>query len=95
MSNTKSSKKKTKVIKRRQFIESGDEAYPFPLFAHIRMKKSVSADLMKYQGLCCKFGNKESLRFLFEKVCMPAISMYVKPYAKAAEQARAAKKEVR
>jgi len=87
--------KPTKVIKRREFIEAGDEGYAFPLFAHIRMKRSVSADLMKYQGLCYKFGNKESLRFLFEKVCMPAISKYVERYAKKAAQAhqeRSAKK---
>lgn len=82
------SKKDTKVIARREFIEEKDEANPYPLFAHIRMSRSVSATLMKYQGLCRKFGRKESLRQLFEEVCMPALSEYVKPYAKAAAEAR-------
>ena len=89
--------KPTKVIRRREYIEARDADHPFPLFAHIRMKPSVSATLMKYQGLCYKYGNKESLRFLFEKVCMPAISEYVKPYAQKASktrQERSAFKEV-
>lgn len=80
--------KPTKVIRRRQYIEASDVGCSFPLMAHIRMKPSVSATLMKYHGLCYKYGNKESLRFLFEKVCMPAISEYVKPYAQKASKTR-------
>lgn len=89
--------KPTKVIKRREYIEVGDEAYAFPLFAHIRMSRYDSAQLMKYQGLCYKYGNKETLRFLFSKVCLPAISAYCRRYAQKAansRQERSAKKGV-
>lgn len=75
------------TIKRRTF-EDGYRSPSRPLFVHIRISPKTSANLMKYQGLCYKFGDGESLQILFERVCMPAISAYVARYAKLAEIAR-------
>ena len=57
-----------------------------PCITRFRMTQEVSSKLASIQGLVFRYGMKETLAELFEKVCMPALQEYVKPYAKKARE---------
>ncbi len=58
----------------------------------IRMTREVSARLASIQGLCWKYGNRETLADLWEDVLMPALRDHVRPYADMAKAERKAGK---
>lgn len=55
-----------------------------PCITRFRMTKETSARLASIQGLIYRYGERETLAELFEKVCLPALAEYVKPYAEKA-----------
>ena len=57
----------------------------------VRMTRSASAELASIQGLCWRFGKRETVASLFETVALPAMRAHVKPYAAAAKEARRVK----
>lgn len=58
-----------------------------PRKMEIRMSEATSNRLASIQGLIFRFGHKETMADLFESVMLPALEMYVRPYAdKAGEQ---------
>lgn len=59
-----------------------------PCITRFRMTQEVSSQLASIQGLVFRYGQKETLAELFEKVCMPALHEYVQPYAKKAREDR-------
>lgn len=57
-----------------------------PRKLEIRMSEATSNRLASIQGLIFRFGHKETMADLFVKVMLPALEIYVEPYA---EKARA------
>ena len=83
---------KRRVIRRRN-LNTGSGTRPYCM--RIRATREVSARLASIQGLCRRYGARETLADLFEDVCMPALRDYVRPYADRAREERAALKAVR
>jgi hypothetical protein len=63
--------------------------------ARIRLTAKASGQLASIQGLCYRFGKRESLAALFEAVCLPALKAYVSPYANRAREARERAREAK
>lgn len=61
----------------------------------IRMTATTSNQLASLQGLCWRYGKRETLAALFENVLMPALREHVKPYADRARGEREADKRAR
>ena len=54
----------------------------------IRLSERTSNQLASLQGLCWRFGRRETLATLFESVCLPALREHVRPYADKAKAER-------
>ena len=78
-----------RVVRRRNANE-GSETRPYGV--RIRVTREVSARLASMQGLCWRYGKRETLADLWEAVCMPALADYVRPYADKAKAEREAEK---
>ena len=63
--------------------------------ARVRMTAKTSAQLASIQGLCWRFGKRETLADLFEHVALPAIQAHVRPYADQAREARERAREAK
>lgn len=59
-----------------------------PRKMEIRMSEATSNRLASIQGLIFRFGHKETMADLFERVMLPALETYVKPYAERAKEQR-------
>ena len=57
----------------------------------IRMTQRLSGELASIQGLCWRYGKRETLADLWEDVLMPALHEHVRPYADRARDERKAK----
>lgn len=47
----------------------------------IRLTAKTSNQLASLQGLCWRYGRRETLASLFEDVCLPALREHVREYA--------------
>ena len=56
--------------------------------ARVRMTAKTSAQLASIQGLCWRFGKRETLADLFESVYLPALREHVREYADRAREDR-------
>ncbi len=54
----------------------------------VRMTAKTSNLLASLQGLCWRYGKRETLADLFERVALPAIQAHVRPYVEQAREAR-------
>ena len=54
----------------------------------VRMTAKTSAQLASLQGLCYRYGKRETLAALFESVCLPALREHVREYADRAREDR-------
>ena len=61
----------------------------------VRMTAKTSNLLASLQGLCWRFGKRETLADLFEHVALPAIQAHVRPYADQAREARERAREAK
>ena len=59
----------------------------------VRMTAKTSNLLASLQGLCWRFGKRETLAELWESVLMPALRAHVRPYADRARDERKARKD--
>lgn len=89
MPNNEQTNERRRVVRRRN-LNTGSETRPFGV--RIRATREVSARLASIQGLCWRYGKRETLADLWEAVCMPALAEYVRPYADRAKAAREAGK---
>ena len=87
----KKNQEKRRVIRPRLSADECERAYG----VHIRLAKRLSSELASIQGLCWRYGKRETLAELWEAVCMPALRAHVRPYADRAREDRAARKAVR
>ena len=77
---------------RRRNLNEGSETRPYGV--RIRVTRDVSARLASIQGLCWRYGKRETLAELFERVAMPALREHVRPYAdRARDERKAGKRE--
>ena len=79
------------VIRKRNPTDDHRRGY----VARFRMTSAISHSLASMQGLCRRYGKRETLADLWETVCMPALIEYVSPYADKAREDRAATAEKR
>ena len=78
------------VIRKRNVSDGLRRGY----VARFRMTQRLSAELASMQGLCRRYGKRESLADLWENVCMPALRDHVRPYAdRARDERKAGKRE--
>lgn len=89
MPKSEETKGRRRVVRRRNLNE-GSETRPYGV--RIRVTREVSARLASMQGLCWRYGKRETLADLFETACMPALADYVRPYADKAKAEREAEK---
>ena len=89
MPKNEETNERRRVVRRRN-LNTGSETRPYCM--RIRATREVSARLASIQGLCWRYGARETLADLFEDVCMPALADYVAKYADAAKTAREAAK---
>ena len=59
-----------------------------PKSLHVRMSIEASSRLASLQGLCWRYGKRETVAALFDIAGLPAIEQYCKPYTEAARQER-------
>lgn len=59
-----------------------------PRKMEIRMSEATSNRLASIQGLIFRFGHGETMADLFEKVILPVLEIYVRPYAEMAREQR-------
>ena len=79
-----------RVIRRRNPTDEHRRGY----IARFRMTQRLSGELASIQGLCWKYGKRETLADLWEAVCMPALREHVRPYAdRARDERKAGKRE--
>ena len=71
---------------RKRSATPGDERRTHLL--HVRLTQRHSAEVASIQGLCYAHGHRETIARLFEKVALPALREYVRPYADKAKAAR-------
>ena len=82
---------KRRVVRRRM---PTDGSRTRAVIARFRMTQRLSAELASMQGLCRRYGKRESLADLWESVCMPALRDHVRPYAdRARDERKAGKRE--
>ena len=60
-----------------------------------RMTAKASGQLASLQGLCWRYGKRETLADLFERVALPAIQAHVRPYVEQAREARERAREAK
>ena len=89
MPKSEETNERRRVVRRRN-LNTGSETRPYGV--RIRVTRDVSARLASIQGLCWRYGKRETLADLFETACMPALADYVAKYADAAKADRAAQK---
>ncbi len=71
-----------------------DESSTRTCVARFRMTQRLSGELASIQGLCWRYGKRETLAELFERVAMPAFREHVRPYAdRARDERKAGKRE--
>lgn len=88
MGKTKSDRKR--VIRQRLSADHHERC----VGVRIRMTQRISGELASIQGLCWKYGDRETLADLWENLLMPALREYVRPYAdRAREERKAGKRE--
>lgn len=75
------------VIRRRS---ATDGSLTRSCIARFRMTQRLSNELASIQGLCWRYGKRETLAELFERVAMPAFRAHVRPYADRAKAERGA-----
>jgi len=63
--------------------------------ARFRMTQRLSSELASIQGLCWRYGKRETLAELFERVAMPAFRAHVRPYADRAKAEREADRRIK
>ena len=90
MTNTKMPEKFKKCAIRRRTKNEGSVTRPRKIT--MRVTVGVSNKTASIQGLCRRWGKRETLAELWEVVCMPALAEYVRPYADKAKAAREAAK---
>lgn len=71
---------------RKRHDNSGSVLRPRKL--EIRMSEEASNRLASIQGLIFRFGRKETMADLFERVMLPALETYVRPYVEKAREQR-------
>lgn len=64
-----------------------------PRKMEIRMTRELSGKVASIQGLMFKYGDRETMADVFEKVLFPALQSYVAPYVERAKADREAQKE--
>lgn len=74
--------------KRIRIRDEQDGSVTRPYSTRFRMTRETSKRLASIQGLCYRYGKRETLAELFERVCLPALAEFVKPYAAKAEEDR-------
>ena len=65
-----------------------------PRKIEIRMTLELSGKVASIQGLIYKYGKRETMADIFERVLFPVLSAYVAPLAEQAKVDREAQKEV-
>ena len=65
-----------------------------PRKMEIRLTRELSSKVSSIQGLIFKYGGKETMADIFEKVLFPALQAYVAPYVELAKADREAQREV-
>lgn len=65
-----------------------------PRKMEIRLTRELSSKVSSIQGLIFKYGVKETMADIFEKVLFPALKAYVAPYVERAKADREARREV-
>ena len=79
-----------RVIRKRNVTDEARRGY----VARFRMTQRISGELASIQGLCWRYGKRETLADLWEAVCMPALREHVRPYAdRARDERKAGKRE--
>ena len=73
-----------RVIRKRNVTDEARRGY----VARFRMTQRISGELASIQGLCWRYGKRETLADLWEAVCMPALRDHVRPYADRARDER-------
>ena len=76
---------KARCIRRRTYNQGSE---PHPRKVTIRVTECMSNRVASLQGLMYKYGRRETLSELFEKVMFPTLQEYVKPYAERAKADR-------
>ena len=89
MPKTTKKDERKRVVRKRNLNEGSATRH---YGVRIRVTREVSARLASIQGLCWRYGKRETLAELFEAACMPALAKYVKRYAYLAKMDRAARK---
>ena len=64
-----------------------------PRKIEIRLTRELSGEVASIQGLIYKYGNRETMADIFERVLFPVLSAYVAPYVEQAKADRLAQKE--
>ena len=65
-----------------------------PRKMEIRLTRELSSKVSLIQGLIFKYGKRETMADIFEKVLFPVLSAYVAPYVERAKSDRETQKEV-
>ena len=86
MGDTKQADRR-RVIRKRNPTDERRRGY----IARFRMTQRLSGELASIQGLCWRYGKRETLADLWENVLMPALREHVRPYADRAREDRKAK----
>lgn len=81
-----------RVIRRRN---ATNESSTRACVARFRMTQRISSELASIQGLCWRYGKRETLAELFERVAMPAFRAHVRPYADRAKAEREADRRIK
>ena len=85
MPMSKETNERRRVVRHRN-LNTGSETRPYGV--RIRVTREVSARLASIQGLCWRYGKRETLADMWEAICMPALAAYVRPYADKARRER-------
>lgn len=65
-----------------------------PRKMEVRLTRELSSEVASIQGLIYKYGKRETMADIFEKVLFPALQSYVAPYVERAKADRETQKEV-
>ena len=90
MQKTEMPEKFKKCAIRRRTKNEGSETRPRKIT--VRVTESVSNKTASIQGLCRRWGKRETLAELYESVMLPALADYAAKYADAAKADRLATK---
>ena len=90
MQKTEMPEKFKKCAIRRRTKNEGSVSRPRKIT--VRVTVGVSNKTASIQGLCRRWGKRETLAELYESVMLPALAEYVRPYADKAKAAREAAK---